>query len=791
MAHAEAAGASVGCDSITGLAQSIARPAYLRLLTAEPALRRAVPALIIAFLLTICIGTVVQVLDHRRQAISELINQIDATGDFLADRLDRFARSQEPRTNVDRRIQAELERIVPAWARAPGRVVLVANGEGTIVAAVRHASVAGSEGSTVATLPLEAGFVGRRLIDLLGPAQPLTTFAAAAGVLEIALADGTAAFGTVRSLYAINGELAVLHARRDALTVWVSDTALTVTLSATTGFVVLILGFAFHWQATRAREADTIYDTVRSRIDTALNRGRCGLWDWDLARGRIFWSQSMFAILGLRARNGLLSFGEVNALVHPEDIDLYDLAAQLADAKTTQVDHAFRMRHANGHWVWLRARCELVRQRADSGPHLIGIAVDITEQKTLVERTVEADLRLRDAIETIPEAFVVWDAQNRLVLCNSNFQELHNLPDEAIKAGASYEEVVAAGRKPVVRSKVTSEGQIPGARTFEAQLDDGRWLHISERRTKDGGYVSVGTDITNIKLHEEKLIESEKRLMATVADLRNSQQKLERQAEEVADLAEKYAEEKTRAEDANQAKSKFLANMSHELRTPLNAIIGFSEIMGSAMFGPLGSDKYREYCSDIHQSGQYLLEVINDVLDMSKIEAGRIRLDPEQIEVEPFLNDAMRVVSARANDKRLTLAARIGSGISLMADQRLLKQIILNLLSNAVKFTPEGGNITIRARGTGGGVSIAIADTGIGIPKAALTRLGRPFEQVESQLTKSHQGSGLGLAIAKSLIELHHGTMRMRSVPGRGTIVLLRLPRNPIPAHKCEGAEAA
>src|SRR4029450_12120727 len=131
-----------------------------------------------------------------------------------------------------------------------------------------------------------------------------------------------------------------------------------------------------------------------------------------------------------------------------------------------------------------------------------------------------------------------------------------------------------------------------------------------------------------------------------------------RQAEEVADLAEKYAEEKTRAEEASQAKSKFLAHMRHELRTPLNAIIGFSEIMESGMFGPLGSDKYREYCGDIHQSGQYLLEVINDILDMSKIEAGRIRLDAEQIELEPFLNDAMRVVSGRANDKPLKPPAR-------------------------------------------------------------------------------------------------------------------------------------
>ena len=791
MARAGVASASVSSDSIKGLAQSIAKPAYRRLLTAEPALRRAVPALIIAFLLTICVGAVVQMLEHRRHSISEIVRQIEAAADLLVERMNRRERARADASGPDQRLQRELEHLIPAWAKVPSRRVMVANAEGVIVASVRYEAVAGPEGPAVVAAPLQTGIVGRRLIDVLGPAQPLTTLHAAAGVLEIPLADGNLAYGTVRNLAALNGELAIVHGRAEALSAWLSDTALTVTLSATTGFVVLILGFAFHWQATRAREADVIYETVRSRIDTALNRGRCGLWDWDLARGRVFWSHSMFAILGLKLRDELLSFGEVDALVHPEDIHLYEVAAELAEAKATLVDHAFRMRHASGNWVWLRARCELVQQSGDGGPHLIGIAVDITEQKSLVERTVEADLRLRDAIETIPEAFVLWDAQNRLVLCNSNFQELHNLPDEAIVAGASYEAVVAAGRKPVVRSKVTSEGQTPGARTFEAQLDDGRWLHISERRTKDGGYVSVGTDITNIKLHEEKLMESERRLMATVSDLRNSQQKLERQAEEVADLAEKYAGEKTRAEEASQAKSSFLANMSHELRTPLNAIIGFSEIMESGLFGPLGTDKYREYCSDIHQSGQYLLDVINDILDMSKIEAGRIRLEPEELELEPFLSDAMRVVSGRADDKNLTLAARIGSGIRVTADHRLLKQIVLNLLSNAVKFTPEGGRVSIRARAVGRGVIVAIADTGIGIPKDALARLGRPFEQVESQLTKSHQGSGLGLAIAKSLTELHRGSMRIRSTLGRGTMVLLCLPTDRALPPKEAVAEAA
>src|SRR5260370_22799790 len=203
MAGAEVASASVSSDSIKGLAQSIAKPAYLRLLTAEPALRRAVHALIIAFLLTICVGAIVQILDHRRQAVSELINQIDATADFLADRLDRLARSKEDRTGTDRRLQTELERMVPTWARAPGRQVLVANGEGIIVAAVRHAAVTNADGTMMATMPLEAGFVGRRLIDVLGPTQPVTTFGAPAGVLEGPLAYGSLVFGGVRSLRAL------------------------------------------------------------------------------------------------------------------------------------------------------------------------------------------------------------------------------------------------------------------------------------------------------------------------------------------------------------------------------------------------------------------------------------------------------------------------------------------------------------------------------------------------------------------------------------------------------------
>ena len=754
MARAHVASASAQSDSIKGLAQSIAKPAYRRLLTAEPLLRRAVPVLIIAFLMTICVGAVVQVLDQRRQTIDIMALSLEAAADVAAERLQRPLKNAR---DAVERPQQLLAQALPDWANGNGRTFLITDRNGVVTAAIPSANAT----------------IGRRLIELLGPTQPLTTFGADAGVLSVVTPAGQDVLATVRTLKEPFGQLAVLQTQDAAAAPARSITTLTVTLSATTGFVVLILGFAFHWQATRAREADTIYETVRTRIDTALNRGRCGLWDWDLARGRIFWSQSMFDILGLEAKDDLLSFGDVSALVHPDDVQLYDVARELAEAKSATIDQAFRMRHADGHWIWLRARCELARQPGDAALHLIGIAVDVTEQKNLVEKTVAADLRLRDAIETIPEAFVLWDADNRLVLCNSNFQDLHGLPDEAIVSGASYESVVAQGREPIVRHTVTSNGPSkPGARNFEAQLEDGRWLHISERRTKDGGYVSVGIDITTIKRHEEKLVDSEKRLMATIADLRASQQRAE-------DMAGKYAAEKTRAEDANQAKSKFLANMSHELRTPLNAIIGFSEIMQSGMFGPLGAEKYQEYCTDIHSSGKYLLDVINDILDMSKIEAGRMRLDFEDLSLDALLAESMRVVSARAEEKNVALGARIAADLHLRADRRALKQIALNLLSNAVKFTPAGGHITVRGRATDHCAVLSIADTGIGISADALTRLGRPFEQVESHITKTHQGSGLGLAIAKSLAELHGGSMRIRSALGKGTIVTVRLPLSP------------
>jgi two-component system, cell cycle sensor histidine kinase PleC len=762
MARAHAASPCVQSDSIKGLAQSIAKPAYHRLLIAEPALRRAVPTLIIAFLITICLGAFVQVVDQSRQKRASVKRDLAAVADLLAERLDHIASARQDHAATIGRLQGLLPGLIPAWGLAAGR----------------HVIVTGVDQRVLARVPIEAVLGDTdRLLDVVGAALPLTALGQQVAATDITLPNGDGALAIARVVRSLPGQVIVIQEAVDSP--WRSDAALSVTLSATTGFVVLILGFAFHWQSTRAREGDLINDAVRGRIDTALNRGRCGLWDWDLSRGRIFWSQSMFTMLGLDTRSDLLTFGEVNALVKSDDIDLFAIADQLISSKIRHIDQTFRMQHADGHWIWLRVRCELGQAASDAGLHLIGIAVDITEHKSLAEKTVEADLRLRDAIETIPEAFVLWDAEDRLVLCNSHFQRLHKLPDSAVTPGTSYETVIEVGSMPEVRTRLhESAARAPGARTFEAQLDDGNWLHISERRTKDGGYVSVGTDITRIKEHEQKLVDNDLRLRASVIDLKRSQAALERQALELADLAEKYSEEKNRAEEASQAKSKFLANMSHELRTPLNAIIGFSEIMGSGMFGTLGSEKYQEYCHDILTSGHYLLEVINDILDMSKIEAGRMKLDMESLDLSKTLAESLRVISGRADDKRLVLDADIEGAISVVADRRAIKQIIVNLLSNAVKFTPDGGRVVVRSRLRSDSIVLTIADTGIGIAPQSLLRLGRPFEQVESQLTKTYHGSGLGLAIARSLTNLHGGSMRLRSKLGAGTIVCVSLPRD-------------
>ncbi|MCZ6588684.1 MAG: ATP-binding protein [Alphaproteobacteria bacterium] len=232
------------------------------------------------------------------------------------------------------------------------------------------------------------------------------------------------------------------------------------------------------------------------------------------------------------------------------------------------------------------------------------------------------------------------------------------------------------------------------------------------------------------------------------------------------------------AESANRMKSDFLAQMSHELRTPLNAILGFSDFMLSEPHGPLGHESYREYTKDIHGGGQHLLAVINDILDMSKIEAGAVELHEEVLDAEALLDESVRLLRERAANAGVSLRAEVAPGLPhLYGDGQLIKRGLLNLLYNSIKFTPSGGQITVRADAEpDGAIALTVIDNGIGIAPQYLEHVLTPFGQAENVLCRTHDGTGLGLPMVKSLIELHGGTLELQSALGEGTKVTLRFP---------------
>ena len=746
--------------TLKGHAGLLARPAYQRLLQAEPLFRRSIPILITIFIVVVGVAHVSNLMDRRDETERSARDALSLLAESLENALEQASGRVREANGQPSQLRTILRESLPPSATDGGRVILLTDPAGAIKASAPETPLAG-DGT---------------LAGLFGAGHPMLIFGERAGVMEATLPDGTAALATVHNLDDGLGSVVAFQPKAQVFSAWRRNVTMTAALFVGTSCILIVMVYFFFVQTSRANEADRIYGATQSRVDTALRRGRCGLWDWDLARGRLFWSPSMYVILGMEPNSDLMGFNDLQAMIHPDDIDLYELAKELLEIGQDTVDLEFRIRHASGDWVWLRMRAEVVHD-LDRAPHLIGITVDVTEQKTQAEENATAAVRLRDGIDTISEAFVLWDAENRLVMCNSKYQTLHQLPDSVARPGTPYAEVMAAARQPKVAREGLRYSLTGGERSYEARLDDGRWLQINERRTKDGGFVSVGTDITQLKHHEENLLESERQLMATVADLRQHRHKMQLQTQQLVELAKKYSEEKARAEAANRAKSEFLASMSHELRTPLNAIIGFSDIMRSGLFGALGSEKYMDYCRDIHESGIYLLNVISDILDMSKIEAGRVNLTLDSVVMDEVIGECARIMAPQAEHRQINLVSDFDAQAPMVADRRALKQVALNLLSNALKFTQAGGTVTVQTRQVGEDILFSVADTGIGIPAASLRQIGKPFVQVENQLTRKHPGSGLGLAIAQSLIELHGGRMIIDSEEGRGTVVSVLVPR--------------
>jgi PAS domain S-box-containing protein len=385
----------------------------------------------------------------------------------------------------------------------------------------------------------------------------------------------------------------------------------------------------------------------------------------------------------------------------------------------------------------------------------------LTHQKELNEQlTAEISVRqeAQRAVQATEENFqsifvaaplplaLIDPATHRVIQANKAALDLYGLKEDEV-ASFDARQVLADEDMRQYLDGATANGQRP--RNIEARLRkaDGEiiWAHISAALVRFHGLPAILVALQDVTARRRE--------------------------------AEALREARDQATDASRSKSEFLANMSHELRTPLNAIIGFSEALERELFGPVGNPRYREYAEDIHDSGVHLLNLINDILDLSKIEAGHFKLHEDEADLAAIVASACRIVRHRAQQAEISIETVLPTpALSLFADERALKQVFINLISNAVKFSNDRGMVRIEATVRSEGLRIAVIDHGIGIAEEDIPKALAPFTQVDGTLSRAHEGTGLGLPLAKHLTELHGGMLTIESAPGEGTTVYVDLP---------------
>jgi PAS domain S-box-containing protein len=404
---------------------------------------------------------------------------------------------------------------------------------------------------------------------------------------------------------------------------------------------------------------------------------------------------------------------------------------------------------ADGTWV------QILEQRVAAGGTL-RIMRDITAIK---QRELQfADLAQRNAVL----ASTVASVTSGVVICDAT---QHDQPivfaNAAFTRITGYTAAEAMGRNcRFLQGRDTDREQVERMRRA---IQVGRAVTVTLRNYRKDGR-TFWNEVNISPLHD-----AQGKLIHFVGIIQDATNRIRTE--------ENLREAKDQAEVANRSKSEFLANVSHELRTPLNAILGFTEIMQMGMFGPLGAPQYHTYAKDVHDSGQLLLDIINDILDLSKIEAGRMELFPEAVEARDAFEACLRLVSGRAQGNGVTLHSELAPNLpKIRVDPRAMKQMLTNLLTNAVKFTPKDGRVILSARLDGDQVEIRVADTGIGIAPKDIAKVLEPFGQADNPLSRRQQGTGLGLPIVKALVEQSGGSFRLESKVDVGTTVTLRLP---------------
>ncbi|HVM83952.1 MAG TPA: PAS domain-containing sensor histidine kinase [Candidatus Binatia bacterium] len=499
--------------------------------------------------------------------------------------------------------------------------------------------------------------------------------------------------------------------------------------------------------ASSATQLDVILDSSPQGI--LIHRGERPLYV----------NMSFVRLLGLSSREEALALASSIDVAHPEDRAFVagQVAARIAGTDFLQHFEA-RIRNAEGSTVWVD--CYASRIVWHGEPAALVTMSDITIRKRIEEAQRRSEKLLSTVFQASPDPISLTTRKDgRYVDVNDSFLKTLGWRRSDVIGRTSTE--IGFWKDDCFR-----------ARMLEALKRDGLVRDLpSQVRSPNGEIRDYIYSIDVIQYEDEDLLLG---IGRDVTELKRN--------------ADALRESMESAELANRAKSEFLANMSHELRTPLNAILGFSEIIGGEMFGPAGHPRYLDYARDIYSSGRLLLQIIDDLLDLSRLEHGKMEIRAEEVAAEELIRACLLLIDGRAREARLNLAVDVPEQpLRLQADALRLKQVLLNLMTNAIKFTPVGGSVTIGARPVNrgeasDGVTFFVADSGIGMTAEEIEVAMQPFGQVARAMTREQQGTGLGLPLAKGLVELHGGRLKIESAPQAGTRVTVTLPATPRPA---------
>lgn len=514
-----------------------------------------------------------------------------------------------------------------------------------------------------------------------------------------------------------------------------------------------------HLDITDLKQIELALRRSDERFRALAESSRAVPWEADFATYRITYvGPQIEAVVGFSAADWVDKDLWPERL-HPEDRDR--ILREAAEFSRAGVDHnlEYRLIAADGRIVWIRDLVSVIKPE-DGRTWLYGAMVDITEEKHSEQTLRESEARYRQAERVA--GLIHWSAVGG---ATNRWQEpVLTFSDTAAAFFGLSSETLPATTGSFVEHLVHPDDRERLRQAFaDLTRDKSQEYTLEYRIRREDKTVAVVSEIGR-RFHSDN-----GRLLSAFGTIQDITER--KRTEDALRRAQ------IEAEIANRAKSQFLANVSHELRTPLNAIIGFSEIMNGEFMGPLGSRTYKEYAGDIHESGRHLLAIINDILDLSRVEAGQTALNEAMIEIEKLVAACLILVRGKANDGGLKLSVEVPASVpAVLGDERLLKQTLLNLLSNAIKFTPRGGSIRIAAAVTPLGLEIVVTDSGIGMSENELTKVAKPFVQLENWLVRKYEGTGLGLSIAKAFCELHGGRLEIASAPGRGTTATIHLP---------------